>query len=104
VDGVGKYVVELIPKPDAPVVWGKVIVQVRPDLAPLQVTYHDEDGELARTMTFDDVREVGDQLVPFKMKLLPQDKPEEFTEIVYSEFELDIEIEDSLFTVSSLKR
>ena len=103
-DGTGKYVVELIPKEDAPVVWGKVIVQVRPDLAPLVVTYHDEDGELARTMSFDDVRDVSGRLVPFEMKLIPADKPEEFTEVIYGELEFDIVIEDSLFTVASLKR
>ncbi len=103
-DGTGKYVLELIPKPDAPVVWGKVVVQVRPDLVPIELTYHDEDGEVARTMSFDDVRQVGDEMVPFHMKLVPADKPEEFTEVVYSELEFDIEIEESIFTVASLKR
>jgi outer membrane lipoprotein-sorting protein len=103
-DGTGHYVLALTPNPEAPVVWGKVVVTVRPDLAPVSITYHDEDGELARTMTFEDIRDVDGKLVPFKMKLLPADEPDEFTEVIYGDLAFDIELDDSIFTLAALKR
>ena len=100
----GLYVIELVPKPDAPVVWGKVVVKIRgEDRMPVSIEYRDEDGTPARTMTFADVRELGGKLVPCKMTLLPADKPEEFTEVVYEMLEFDVEIPDSTFTLQALR-
>jgi hypothetical protein len=41
---------------------------------------------------------------PKVMRVVPADKPDEFTELVYEELELDISLEDDLFSISSLKR
>ena len=79
------YEVTLTPKPDAPVVWGKVVVKVRADLVPLQMRYYDEDGDLKRTMTFGELKEIGGHTIPMVMSLQPADKPDEFTKIVYLE-------------------
>ena len=71
VDGV--YTIVCTAKPDAAVVWGKVVVKVREDKIPLEVGYYDEDGELARKLTFSDVRELGGRTVPATMLLEPAD-------------------------------
>jgi len=58
--GVGVYRVEAIPKPDAAVVWGKIVYRVRKsDLIPLRYDYFSERGELIRTMSFSEVRNIG---------------------------------------------
>ncbi len=101
----GEYVVECTPHPDAPVVWGKVLVRVRgSDRLPTEITYWDEKGELARTMQFLDIREMGGRTVPTRMKLVPADKPEEYTEVVYEEISYDADVPDSTFTLQSLKQ
>ncbi len=100
----GLYIIDLTPKPDAPVVWGKVVVKIRgEDRMPVSIEYHDERDGLARTMNFSDIRELGGKLVPCKMTLLPADKPEEFTEVVYESLEFDVDIPDSTFTLQALK-
>jgi outer membrane lipoprotein-sorting protein len=100
----GLFVIELIPKPDAPVVWGKVEVTIRgEDRMPVSIEYFDEKDGLARTMNFSDIRELGGKLVPCKMTLLPKDKPEEFTVVTYDTLEFDLEIPDSTFTLQALK-
>ena len=100
----GEYVIECTPKPDAPVVWGKVVVKVRgSDEMPTEITYWDEKGNLKRTMVFDEIREMGGRTIPCRMKLVPADKPDEFTEIVYDEIEYDVEIPDETFTLQALK-
>lgn len=56
-DGLAIYEVTSTPHPDAPVVWGKVIMKiVKSKLTPLIALYYDEEGVLARTMRFEDVQ------------------------------------------------
>ena len=50
------YEIELIPKPDAPVVWGKVIARINTDKLPLDFRYYDEENQLVRTMKFDEIK------------------------------------------------
>lgn len=97
------YVIELVPKPDAPVVWGKVVVTVRKDKVPVDIRYYDEKGELMRTMSFDDVKDVDGRLVPMKMKLVPADKPGEFTQVSYESLEFDVDLPAKAFTLQALK-
>jgi outer membrane lipoprotein-sorting protein len=103
-DGRGQYVIECLAKDDAPVVWGKVMVTLRPDGVPTEISYWEEDGTLVRTMFFSDVREIGGESIPFHMRLVPANEPEEFTEIVYEAIEFDIEIPDSMFSLQALRR
>ena len=98
------YVVTCKPKPDAPVVWDKVVVEVRPDKVPVKVDYFDEDGELVRTMEYSDVREVDGQLSPMTFKLIPHDKPGEFTQMSFNELKLNLNLSDNLFSLQSLKK
>ena len=103
-DGSGEWVIECIPNEDAPVVWGKVIIKVRGvDRVPSEITYWDEDGTLVRTMTFTDIQDIGGQPTPMKMTLIPADDPGEFTEFTYDFLEMDIEVDDSTFTLQALK-
>jgi len=103
----GENIIEfaLVPKPDAPVVWGRIVITVRTgDLLPLASFYFDEDMVLARTLTFSDIREMGGRLIPAVMHMVPADKPEEYTELIYERIEFDIELPDSLFSLMQLRR
>lgn len=98
------YVVQCIPKPNAPVVWGKVVLTAREDLIPLKTTYHDEKDKLVRTMTFSDISKLGGRDIPKTMRLDVVDKPGEYTEVVYEELEFDLKISERTFTLQALKR
>lgn len=102
-DGSGEFVIECLPKPDAPVVWGKVVVKLRADEQPTEITYWDEDGALVRTMSFSDYQEIGGRMVAGKMRLVPADEPDEFTEVSYDTIEFGVEIPESTFTLQALK-
>ncbi len=95
----------LIPKPDAPVVWGKVVLAVRSeDYLPLTQLYYDEDMAIARTLTFSDIKLLAGMPRPTVLRVVPADKPEEYTQLTYSELELGLEINDSFFSLARLKR
>jgi len=98
------YVIELVPKPDAPVVWGKVVLQVRADKMPMKIEYFDEKNSLIRTMSFLDIKEMGGRSFPSVMRVEPAEDQGEFTEIRYADMQFDVELEDRLFTLQSLKK
>lgn len=103
----GREVLEftLIPKPDAAVVWGKITLLAQKEpLIPIEEIYYDEDMQVARTMSFSGVKELGGQPRPALMRLTPEDKPAEYTEIHYSELELNIPVDEGFFSLSRLKR
>lgn len=93
------------PKPDAAVVWGRIAYRI--DLEreiPTSVRYFDEDGELVRTIDFDQVKPVSGRLLPTRMRYVPADAPGEYTELVYEQLDFDRPLPDGLFSVRSLRR
>lgn len=98
------YEVACIPKPDAAVVWGKVVLKTRPDLLPIDYRFYDEKGVLVRTMTFSDIVDLGGRQIPKRMKMTVTDKPDEYTEVIYEELAFDIEVSDQTFSLQSLRR
>jgi outer membrane lipoprotein-sorting protein len=104
-DGNTVYEITLHPKPEAPVVWGRIeITVIQETLIPTRSLYYDEDGNLSRTMIFDDVKTLGGRLVPTVMFLVPEDKPEEKTVITYDSLELGLGLKTDFFSRSTLTR
>jgi hypothetical protein len=103
----GKNIIEftLIPKLDAAVVWGKLTLTILADShTPIVEYYYDEDMLLARTISFTDIKMLGGRERPSVLRVVPADKPDEYTEFVYEKLEFDLPVKDSLFSLSSLKK
>lgn len=101
----GQYVITLTPKPNAPVVWGRVeaFIDAKNEL-PTKVLYYDEKGALVRTLTYSDVKEVEGRRLPTTMTLRPEDKPDEYTRIHYDDLQFDVDLPPSTFSLQSLRR
>jgi hypothetical protein len=98
------YEVTSVPKPNAAVVWGKVVMLIdQQTLAPFSNRYFDEDGTLVRTMTLDQPRRIDNRTVPMRMILQPQDKPGESTVVVYNDIQFDVPLESSFFSLQRLR-
>jgi hypothetical protein len=103
----GQNIIEfsLVPKIDAAVVWGKLKLIVLADSnIPLVEYYYDEDFELARTILFSDIQLLAGRQRPAVLTVIPADKPEELTQFIYKHLSLNVELNDSLFSLSSLKK
>ncbi len=103
----GQDVIEILctPKKRAAVVWGKIVVRVRAsDYEPLVITYFDEDMMKSREMRFSDFRKIGGRLIPTTLKMVPEDKPGEYTLVKYEDIDFNVELKDSLFTIRGLQR
>lgn len=105
VNGMPVYKIVLIPKPDAPVVWGKVIAFIdKKEFNQLLVYYYDEEGELVNTMILSEIRNMGGRMLPTKLEMIPADNPNQKTIIEYQELEFDIGIDESFFSMQNMKR
>ncbi len=104
-EGVAVWEFVLAPRPEAPVVWGRVEYRVRKaDMMPLWARYYDEDGNLVRRLDFSDFRDMGGQLVPAAMDMYPEDKAGERTSVRYRELKFGIDVDRSFFSLQMLKR
>ena len=103
----GQNVIEftLIPKPEAAVVWGKLVLTILADgYLPVNEFYYDEDMKLARTMLFTDIKKLGGRDRPAVLRVIPADKPTEYTEFIYESLEFNLEVDDKMFTLATLKQ
>jgi hypothetical protein len=104
-DGATVVDVTCTPKPDAPVVWGRVVVEVgADDLLPRVVRYFDEDLDLARTMTYSDVETRGGRRLPTRLRVVPADKPAESTTLTWDAIEFDVALPEDTFSLRTLQQ
>ncbi|MBU0580568.1 MAG: outer membrane lipoprotein-sorting protein [Candidatus Margulisbacteria bacterium] len=98
--------IELIPKEEAAVAWGKVIVWIdKKTYLPTKEDFYDEEGVLVRIMRFEDVKKSGNRYYPEKMYLEPQteDKEGNSTTFIVKSIVFDEPIKEGLFSLKSLK-
>jgi outer membrane lipoprotein-sorting protein len=105
VAGAPIYVLELIPKPDAAVVWGKILYWVRKsDFIPLKEEFYDERGTLVRVMTFSDIRPMDGRTIPARWEIRPSDKPGNSTTIIVKSALYDRPLDAETFTQRNLQK
>lgn len=104
--GVASWRVTLRPKPDSPVVWEKLIVEVaRDDFRPLRQEYYDEKGNLARIMYFDDYRKTKNgKPYPYKWRMENRQDKDRYTEMRVISMEFKETLPKKTFSIRSLKR
>ena len=103
IDEVEVYTIESIPHEDAAVVWGSEVLRIRADHVVLEHAFYDQDDELVKTLTSLDIGDMGGRVIAKRQRMQKIEKPDEWTEIGVLEVEYDLELRDSLFTLSNLR-
>lgn len=97
--------VELTPKPETAVVWGRIYYWVRKtDYNPAIIQYYDEKGTLVRTMKFTDVKNMNGRTIPTKWTIESNSKPGHYTEFIYDTVKFDVDIPDRIFSFRELEK
>jgi outer membrane lipoprotein-sorting protein len=103
--GYEAYRIRLDPKPDAAVVWGKIVIWVsKEDLLELKAEFYDEDGYLVNTMHLSDIREMGGRKLPTHWEMIPADEEGKKTVLQLISADFTVDIEESFFSQQNLKR
>jgi outer membrane lipoprotein-sorting protein len=105
VDGLDCYKIELTPKEDATVVWGKVYKWIsKEEFWQMKTEYYDEDDDLVRTEIASSIKQFGDRKLPSKMEIIPADKPGQKTIVNIKSSTFNIKIDDKFFSQQNMKR
>ncbi len=99
------YKIELIPLPDAPVVWGKVIMWVTVSgYDQWMAEYYDEDNKLVNLSNSYDIKQMGDRNIPTRIEVIPQNKKGQKTVLHIDEMNFNIKIDESFFSQQEMKK
>ena len=105
VSGYDCYKIEMMPKEEAVVVWGKLIKWVsKKDYLQLKSVYYDEDGYVIKTEIGKDVKKMGGRLLPTTIEILPEDEPGHKTLVIINSVEFDMPMKETFFSQQNMKR
>jgi outer membrane lipoprotein-sorting protein len=105
VEGRDCWVIKMIAKPDAAVVWGHQVRWIdKKEFLLLKAEYYDEDGNLMRTETGSDIKVMDGRQIPTKLVLNPIDEPGNSTVVIIKDIKFNIPIEQSFFSQQNMKR
>lgn len=104
IDNRSCYKILMIPKPEAAVVWGKLVVCIdKKDFLELHTRFYDEDGALINTMNAYDIKTMDGRLIPTHFEMIPADKKNHKTEMIYKSVQYDRPLSDDFFSIERMK-
>jgi outer membrane lipoprotein-sorting protein len=103
--GIAVYEYTLTPKPEAAVVWGKIVLQFRQaDGVPTWQGYYGEDGKLARELTFSEYKTKSGKVIPTHLVMQSADKAGAHTTIDYQDIAFNVPIDAGTFSLPDMNR
>lgn len=104
VAGYDCYKIELTPKEQAAVVWGKIILWIsKAEYYELKAEYYDEDGKKVKTHNLSDIKFMYDRKIPTRFEIVPEDKPSQKTVVRILSAKFNIPLQDSFFSQQQMK-
>ena len=97
------YTLELTPHDDAPVVWGKEVMELRDDYVLLRQTYYDQALAPVKVLRTLAIGELGGRTIALRMRMADVGDDERWTEIQYHKADFDAPVEDAMFTTFALR-
>ncbi|MCF6366866.1 MAG: outer membrane lipoprotein-sorting protein [Bacteroidales bacterium] len=99
------YKIELIPKEDAAVVWGKLVKWITKDnYLQLKTEFYDEDDYLIKTEKASKVKIMSGREIPTYFELIPEDEPGNKTIVIMDKIIYDINVSESFFSQQNMKK
>ncbi len=97
--------ITLTPKPDAPVVWGRIVAFIdQENYVQLKAEQYDEDDFLINIINASDIKEMDGVIMATTMEFVPVEKRGQKTIMSIKTIEFNKDYEDSFFTVQQMKR
>lgn len=99
------YKIELQPKENAAVVWGKMIKWIsKNDFLQLKSEYYDEDEYLVKTETASEIKTMDDRKIPTYFEIIPADEKGHKTVLIMKDMEFDIDLDSGFFSQQNMKQ
>jgi outer membrane lipoprotein-sorting protein len=105
IEGLDCYKIQMIPKPESAVVWGKVNIWVAKDEAfQMRMEYFDEDMEMVNVMEAFDIKTFDDRRLPSRLVMTPVQKKGQQTILETLEQSFNVDISADFFSQQNMKR
>lgn len=99
------YQIRMLPKPEAAVVWGQLIVCIdKKDYLELHTRFYDEEGMMVNSMNAYDIKKMDNRTIPTRFEMIPADKPGRKTVMIYEQVFYDRPMDDGFFTTEQMKQ
>jgi len=99
------WLVRLDARPNLVGLWKRIDYVVSQDgTLPIEARYYDRRMRHARTMKFDQVRELDGRTIPTHMSLTPLDQEGHLTDLRYLDIDFDASVPESTFSLSRLEQ
>jgi len=99
------YLIKMLPKPETAVVWGKLIVSIdKENFLERHTEFYDEEGKLINVMFTNEIKIMDGRLIPTHFVMIPMDKKNHRTEIIYKSIQFDKKMEDDFFSLDKIKK
>jgi outer membrane lipoprotein-sorting protein len=103
IDGIVVFEIQSVPHEDAAVVWGREVLRIRDDKVVIEHRFYDQDDVLVKKLETLEIGDMGGRTAAIRQRMGEVDAPEEWTEIQVLSVEYEIDIPDSMFTLSNLR-
>jgi outer membrane lipoprotein-sorting protein len=105
IEGFSCHKIEMKPKPDAPVVWDRVLVWIsKDDYLQLRSEFYDEFGALVNIMVGSDVKVFDGRKIPSRLEMIPVDKKGHKTIMEYKKLTFKTNLKEDFFSVANMRR
>jgi len=104
-NGYDCFKIEMIPKPEAGVVWGKIITWIaKNSYLQIRADYYDEDDVLIKSFIGSKEKKMGGRNILTYWEMVPVDKPGNKTIMEYTIIEFNYKVDESFFSEQNMKR
>ncbi len=105
IEGFDCYKIQLTPKPEAGVVWSKIITWIAKDsyLQPL-TEYYDENDKVVKKFVGSEIKMMDGRRIFTYWEMIPFDKPGNKTVMQYEKIQFNIKIDESFFSEQNMKK
>ena len=105
INGYDCYKIKLIPKPEAGVVWGKIISWISKEkYLQVKTDYYDEEDTLIKSFLGTEEQKMDGRDIFAHWEMIPYNEPGNKTILDYKEIKFNIKIEESYFSEQNMKR
>jgi outer membrane lipoprotein-sorting protein len=97
--------IEMIPKPETGVVWGKILTWISKEkYLQVKAEYYDEDGYLVKSFIGSEEKKMGGRNILTHWEMIPEDEPGNKTIMEYTEIKFNYDANASFFSEQNMKR
>jgi outer membrane lipoprotein-sorting protein len=105
INGYDCYKIKLTPKPEAGVVWGKIITWISKEkYLQVKTDYYDEEDELIKSFIGSNEEKMDGRNIFSHWEMIPYNEPGNKTILDYKEIKFNKEIQESFFSEQNMKR